>query len=328
MRKISLAVIICVLLVNHSAYASNPNWKSLSKSKIDFPKQVWNEAKSRIKNKVNYQFDVFKGPNTQVPFDESDYQKAISVPHSLLPNFAHQTKFKFFIYSYSDVQLVSNEVDKLPEVFPVSDKFSDQVKQSCQSPENCEAAFGEISTDLGFVMKSIPEPINRGSQFKRLNKVNFAHEITHTIQKSIYKENGLDRYWESVPCWLREGQPQFIGTLSAAENLNDYKLYRSQMAKLGPNGIPNYSAKSIEDFIDSQTKFPCNSIVRIHNYNIGFFMVEALSAYRGIDSSMNLILEISKGKNFEMAFMDTYGINWNLGKSDLAKLISTEFAKA
>ena len=62
-------------------------------------------------------------------------------------------------------------------------------------------------------------------------------------------------------------------------------------------------------------------------YTIGYITVEYLVALKGIDSPMEVILQISNGSTFEEAFAKVYGIAWKDASPLLAKAVSKEFTK-
>jgi hypothetical protein len=55
--------------------------------------------------------------------------------------------------------------------------------------------------------------------------------------------------------------------------------------------------------------------------------VEALASIKGIESTMQVIVEISKGLTFNASFEKVYGISWNDAAPILARVVSREFIR-
>jgi hypothetical protein len=55
--------------------------------------------------------------------------------------------------------------------------------------------------------------------------------------------------------------------------------------------------------------------------------MESLVALKGIDSPIEVILQVSNGSTFEEAFAKVYGITWAEAAPILAKSVSQQFLK-
>ena len=62
-------------------------------------------------------------------------------------------------------------------------------------------------------------------------------------------------------------------------------------------------------------------------YTLGYLTLECLVALKGIDSPMQLIVEVSNWSSFEAAFKKIYGIEWKDASPLLAKAVSQQFSK-
>ena len=64
-----------------------------------------------------------------------------------------------------------------------------------------------------------------------------------------------------------------------------------------------------------------NSLYYGLGYSLGYFAVEALSAIKGVESSMALLERLGLGQDFELAFKDVYDIEWDAAVPILARVI-------
>ena len=60
-------------------------------------------------------------------------------------------------------------------------------------------------------------------------------------------------------------------------------------------------------------------------YTVGYITMECLVALKGIDSPIEVILQVSNGATFEEAFAKVYGITWKDASPILAKTVSQIF---
>ena len=100
---------------------------------------------------------------------------------------------------------------------------------------------------------------------------------------SAAQENALEaKHFDDIDIWLNGGQ--FTDDLTSAY-------------------IGNYLNES------SVIMAGCtNSLYYGLSYSLGYFAVEALSAIKGVESSMALLERLGLGQDFELAFKDVYDI--------------------
>jgi hypothetical protein len=60
-------------------------------------------------------------------------------------------------------------------------------------------------------------------------------------------------------------------------------------------------------------------------YSIGYFSVEALAAIKGVDSTIEVVKQVSDGATWDQAFLKVYGITWKEASPILAKTVSRMF---
>jgi hypothetical protein len=90
-------------------------------------------------------------------------------------------------------------------------------------------------------------------------------------------------------------------------------------------GLGGYSPADISRFYKLTTNYPNDPNVKNLVYYIGYITVEALTALKGIDSTMNLVKAVALGDTFEQAFKKIYGVEWSYAEPILAQVVSKQF---
>jgi len=135
-----------------------------------------------------------------------------------------------------------------------------------------------------------------------------------------------DRSFEYLPRWLIEGHAHLAGIAGAAKTLEEYQENRRDWLNTTPNQeIKSFSPENIERFYSSLMPGKYNAEMFGYVYTLGYFTLESLVALKGIDSPMELILQISNGSTFEQAFNNVYGITWEKAAPILAETVSRMF---
>ena len=292
------------------------------------PEAVWSDVRKLFDQPLStpIKVDVEKGPTTKILYSYSEIEYGISRANQLGANFPTQSKFSVIAFNYQDRDWAKARLNTFESPFTLNDTFADQVSVACSSETECENAFGNISIDSGLITQASPGVPNYTSRSVSTTRAHYAHEATHTIQKSIYKKYGLKRY--SIPCWFSEGQPQVVGQTSASENLASYTMNRRNWLRPPLRGLPDFSEASINKFFDLQHQQPCDAATRQHIYDIGFIAVEALVAIGGISSTFDVLDKYSSGMSFDQAFEKVYGISWANAKPILARVVSKQYLEA
>ena len=292
------------------------------------PDSVWSDAKKLFDKPLSTPIKVIveKGPTTQILYSYSEIEYGISRANQLGANFPQQSKFSVIAFNYQDRDWAKTRLNTFESPFTLNDTFADQVNVACSSETECENAFGNISIDSGLITQASPGVPNYTSRSVSTTRSHYAHEATHTIQKSIYKKYGLKRF--SIPCWFSEGQPQVVGQTSASENLASYTMNRRNWLRPPLRGLPDFSEASINKFFDLQHQQPCDAASRQHVYDIGFIAVEALVSIGGISSTFDVLDKYASGVSFDQAFEKVYGISWVNAKPILARVVSKQYLEA
>ena len=292
------------------------------------PDSVWADAKKLFDQPLStpIKVDVEKGPTTKILYSYSEIEYGISRANQMGANFPTQSKFSVIAFNYQDRDWAKARLNTFESPFTLNDTFADQVNVACSSETECENAFGNISVDSGLITQASPGVPNYTSRSVSTTRSHFAHEATHTIQKSIYKKYGLKRF--SIPCWFSEGQPQVVGQTSASESLTSYTMNRRSWLRPPLRGLPDFSEASMNKFFELQHQQPCDAVSRPHVYNIGFIAVEALVSIGGISSTFEVLDKYASGMTFDVAFEKVYGISWPNAKPILARVLSKQYLEA
>jgi hypothetical protein len=292
------------------------------------PDSVWADAEKLFAQPLStpIKVDVEKGESTKILYSYSEIEYGISRAQQLGGTFPKQSKFIVVAFNFTDRDWAKTRLSTIASPFTLNDTFSDQVSVACSSQVECDSAFGNISLDSGLIIQGVSGLPNSSNTRTTTIRSHYAHETTHTIQKSIYKKYGLKRF--SIPCWFSEGQPQVVGQTSGSANLIEYVMNRRSWLRPPLRGLPDFSEASINKFFDLQHQQPCDSATRQHIYDIGFIAVEALASVGGISSTFDVLDKYASGMTFDQAFEKVYGISWANAKPILARTISKQFLEA
>jgi hypothetical protein len=292
------------------------------------PDAVWANAKKLLDQPLSapIKVEVEKGPSTKILYNYSEIEYGISRANQLGASFPRQSKFLVIAFNFQDRDWAKARLNTFDSPFTLNDTFADQVSVACASESECDGAFGNISLDSGLITQASSGAPNYVNQNISTTRSHYAHEATHTIQKSIYKKYGLKNF--SIPCWFSEGQPQVVGQTSASESLASYSVNRSNWLRPPLRGLPDFSEASINKFFDLQHQQPCDAASRQHIYDIGFIAVEALVSIGGISSTFEVLDKYASGMTFDQAFEKVYGISWVSAKPILARVVSKQYLEA
>ena len=152
------------------------------------------------------------------------------------------------------------------------------------------------------------------------------HEFVHVVYMTQQKPS-LAKWYTSAPSWFSEGHADVLGMLGGTKSLADYQFAKDLTYKsVRPDQtLRSYSPENILRFYAALTKGEQDTSMKEYVYSLGYSTVEALVAIAGIDSPMNLYLEVTKGSSFEQAFKTIYGIEWKVAAPILAEVVSKQY---
>ena len=283
---------------------------------------VWQDVRNRLKESVPAtRFEILTGPKTIQPKEKPSAEALLSKASSLFSAFAQPKVTKVFYFNRDDVSWAQEQHGKL-----TNPKFrAQELSDNCPSNSNC-GAFGSASAGVGAMFMGVhlqgldPLEVFGGTEI---------HEFTHVVQYSFYSESVFNNPNKYLPGWFIEGQASAIQQAGGTSDYADYLSSRKKWFSHSPKSVvKSYSAEEILNFFDLQGPGKFDQATWSHVYDIGSFATEALIAIGGVDSTFELIKQVSSGKSFDDAFLATYKISWNEAKVIIADAVSREYGDA
>jgi hypothetical protein len=283
---------------------------------------VWQDVRNRLKgSSPKTRFEVLTGPMTIQPKEKPSVELLLSNASALFSEFSQPETTKVFYFNRDDVSWAQEQHGKL-----TNPKFrAQELSDNCPSNSNC-GAFGSTSAGVGAMFMGVhlqgldPLEVFGGTEI---------HEFTHVVQYSIYSDSVFNNPNKYLPGWFIEGQASAIQQAGGTSDYDDYLSSRKKWFTHSPKSIvKSYSAEEILTFFDLQGPGKFDQATWSHVYDIGSFATEALIAVGGVDSTFELIKQVSLGKSFDDAFLATYKISWNEAKVIIAEAVSREYRDA
>jgi hypothetical protein len=293
---------------------------------------------------------IYVGPNTKTSI--SDVPGAFKKIIRLWSGFRQPLDYSALVYGYKDKDWALKTDAKIPVVVqtggsrgPVS--FSSLIR-NC-TVEQCNGGNSGTPDVAGHGYGQFPVDLAHQSQdvYFQVGGI-FGHEYTHTMQgaqfigarnvgKPTTKDqaaHGLDNspsglHLGATPCWMTEGQANFLGTAATADTLEKYMSWRKSAPKsqLTPE-FTDFSATSLQKYLLTNKAPNCLPPAPIYllGYSIGALAIEALTAIAGPQSHMAVLTLIGRGQTYETAFKNVYGISWAEAAPILARVAAAEYA--
>jgi hypothetical protein len=282
---------------------------------------AWNSVNKKITNSeaVPVRVDLHVGPNTRLlNLRTSDaFERATRV----FNGFKQPKSFVAIYYKFQDLEWAQNKADELR----LPSRVRDEIRSSCSEINKCNgASAGKAGDDSGFVQSTVGS-LDRTMLTGGLEM----HEYAHIVQAMQFIGKPTDNFnFRYLPTWLLEGHAHVVGITGSATSLEDYLENRKSWLNDYPKkGRGTFSTQDVEDFYESLMPGKTDPEMQPYVYSIGFITLEYLVALKGVDSPMELIINITDGYTFEESFAKIYGIEWKAAKSLLAKAIHKEFFK-
>jgi hypothetical protein len=283
---------------------------------------AWNSSNAKIAANppLDVKQNILLGPNTKLP--NIEIPEMYSRGTRFFAGYAQPKRFNALYYVYEDMKWSEN---KILELYGNPGEVQ-QITRNCQSPQRCNGANANV-----------PQPDTGNANYGVVNGASDPyhdkggieiHEYTHMVQfmqfqgkPTLRMNGGLGL----LPNWFIEGHAHLAGNAASARTLSEYKVFRSFWLNARAEGLPGYSPESIESFYEKLAPGKSDQSVQSNVYSIGYFTVEALAAIKGVDSTVEVIKQVSDGVTWEQAFLKVYGITWKEAAPILAKTVSRMF---
>ena len=290
------------------------------------PAAAWASAQKNIATSkiATPELEVVIGPKTKLPYNKSIIEGALKKATAIFKEFPQPPKQTALFYNFMDLKWATESLSKFRNPFKTSDTYADQAIEHCPNEMFCRGAFGNYAEGTGLIINSVATPDGQWIDYFDLSGAQDIHEFTHTIQKAQFLTANKETHF-GYPQWFSEGQPQVAGFTGANNTLDKYKEMRLKVMDAPAKGLGGYSPSDISRFYVLQGISSSDPETKNLVYSIGYITVEALTALKGIDSTMNLVKEVASGKTFEEAFKKIYDIEWVQAEPILAQVVSKQF---
>jgi hypothetical protein len=295
--------------------------------------------------------NIYVGPNTKPVLD--DVPGAFKKIIRLWSGFRQPLDYSALIYNFQDKDWAFKTDAKIPAVVKSKQGVAGGVSLSryiinC-TKEQCTGGNSSVPDAAGHGYGHFPVDLAEQSTdvYFQVGGI-FGHEYTHTMQgaqfigtRNTFKptteaqaERGLsntpsDLHLAATPCWITEGQANFLGTAATADSLEKYMNWRVGVPKgFSAEGFNDFSATSLQKFLLTNKAPNCLPPAPIYllGYSIGALAIEALTAIAGPQSHMAVLTLIGRGQPYETAFKNVYGISWAEAAPILARVAAAEYA--
>jgi hypothetical protein len=290
------------------------------------PAAAWQSTQANIASSTlaTPPLEILLGPNTKMPYEESIIEIALKKLTGIFKNFSQPPKQTTLFYNYKDLQWATDSLSTFRNPFRVNNTYADQAIEHCPTEYFCRGSFGNYAEGTGLVITSVALPEGQWIDYFDLSGALDIHEFTHTIQKAQFLE-AKNNVHTGYPHWFSEGQPQIAAFTGANNTLAAYKEMRLKVMDAPAKGLGGYSPEDISRFYKLQSVDTRDTETSDLKYTIGYITVEALTALKGIDSTMNLVKAVAMGDTFEQAFKKIYEVEWSYAEPILAAVVSKQF---
>jgi hypothetical protein len=306
--------------------AAPTSFENLLANYKGIPAAAWKSAQANIASSTlaTPPIEIIVGSKTKMPYANSIPQNALKKVTGIFKNFSQPPKQTALYYNFNDLNWAKEYLTKFNNPFQTNDTYSDQAAEHCPNELQCRGAFGNYAEGTGLIINSVALPDGQWINYFQTSGVQYIHEFTHTVQKAQFLEANSKSH-SGYPFWFSEGQPQVAGFTGANKTLDEYNEMRLKWMDVPARGLGGYSPEDISRFYKLTTNYPQDSNVKNLVYYIGYITVEALTALKGIDSTMNLVKAVAAGDTYEQAFKKIYGVEWSYAEPILAQVVSKQF---
>jgi hypothetical protein len=290
------------------------------------PEAAWKSTQKNIASSTLPvpPLEIVVGPNTKLPYDKIISETALKKATAIFKDFPQPPKQTSMFYNYQDLNWATEYLSGFENPFETSDTYADQAIEHCPDEYFCRGAFGNYAIGTGLITNSVATPDSQWIDYFELSGAQDIHEFTHTIQKAQFLTANKKTHW-GYPHWFSEGQPQVAAFTGANDTIDEYLEMRLKVMDSPANGLGGYQPEDISRFYKLQGGKSMDPETKNLVYTIGYITVEALTALKGIDSTMNLVKTVAEGDSFEQAFKKIYEVEWSQAEPILAQVVSKQF---
>jgi hypothetical protein len=300
----------------------NPYEKS-KKAFINVIQKIQKSNKISINSKKIF---ILYGPNTDHFFNKAKVKDYIARLCKVYKSFQIPKRFHLIVYSDKDVDWAHSQTTKLGwSIVPTTDGGA---HGGTYDRKNFYAAL---------IINLKPE-YESDLYFKNGGIIN--HEFGHALQECQFigsPSESISWWTNIVPGFFIEGQTHFIAFASLCNNYKDYITIRNQQV-IGHNHDLNQKLWDLSKdglrkyFTDYTHCFDHNYSSYNFGYSWGLLATEYLCSQYGIDSVIQLFVNIGKSKdtsiqNFLSAFQKTFQKEWDTLLDEIIDYIYAECMK-
>lgn len=293
------------------------------------PKQAWQNSQLKQGFTSVSNVSLIYGPNAKD--DWSKGLESIANVSNLFSKFQQPKTTYVYLYGLSDVDWAEK---KLADLLDESEEKSFRQNHSGQLAKvicrsTCYSAMQFTVNSPGqkaFNKKSIiliGTDVTLNQEYSTEKKT-FSHEYFHSLMRIAQYEPiaQLDTYGEWPPLWFIEGTASFIENVSQnSKSYEKYLDYRKFHYNRNTNSLI-WNKTFFDNFLnESILTTDWQNGNQDGMYEVGMRIVEILVAAEGIDSIMNVYLDIAKGNTFIQSFHNVYGIKWSEAKKVISKVL-------
>jgi hypothetical protein len=283
---------------------------------------AWNSSNTKIEASlpIDVKQNLLLGPNTKLP--NVEIPEMYSRGTQFFAGYVQPKKFNALYFVYEDIKWAE---DKVLQLYGQPGEIQ-QVSRNCQSAQRCNGANASVpQLDTGHANYGV---VNGASDPYHAKGGIEIHEYAHMVQMVQFQGKPTQRMNGGLgllPNWFVEGHAHLAGNIASAKTLAQYKEFRSFWLNANPEGLAGYWPESIESFYEKLAPGKFDLSVNSNVYSIGYFTVEALASIKGVDSTTEIVKQVSDGATWDQAFLKVYGITWKEVAPILAKTVSRMF---
>ncbi len=283
---------------------------------------VWNSSNAKITANpvLDVKQNIFLGPNTKLP--NVEIPEMYSRGTQFFAGFVQPKKFNALYFVFEDIKWAE---DKVLQLYSQPGEIQ-QVARNCQSAQRCNGANASVpQLDTGHANYGVV--IGASNPYHAKGGIEI-HEYAHMVQMMQFQGKPTQKMSGGLgllPNWFVEGHAHLAGNVGSARTLAEYREFRSFWLNANAEGLPGYWPESIESFYEKLAPGKFDPSVNSNVYSIGYFTVEALASIKGVDSTIEIVKQVSDGATWDQAFLKVYGITWKEAAPILAKTVSRMF---